>query len=148
MRYVQGDLFETDCQAIGHGVNRRGLMGAGVAKIVREQFPEVYRFYREVCLKKPEEFLLGGVLPASDPSRSGTVIFNMATQDLPGPNADLEAVYESAMSTLAIAKDLGIAEVAIPKIGAGIGGLVWEEVEEKLRLAESVNDSKFVIYFL
>lgn len=148
MRYVQGDLFQTDCKAIGHGVNRRGLMGAGVARIVREQFPEVYRFYREVCLLKPEEIPLGEVLPASDPSHPGTVIFNMATQDLPGPNANLRAIMTSAFTTLGIAKSLGIPEVAIPKIGSGIGGLNWEDVEEVLLHAESFNDSKFVVYFL
>ena len=148
MRYVQGDLFASDIKAIGHGVNRRGLMGAGVAKTVRVLYPEVYKFYREVCLLKPEEFPLGAVLPASDPSQPGDVVFNMATQDLPGPNADLVAIYNSAMSTLAIAKDLGFSEVGIPKIGSGIGGLDWKDVEEKLLLAESFNDSKFVVYYL
>lgn len=148
MRYVQGDLFASDIKAIGHGVNRRGFMGAGVAKTVRVLYPEVFKVYREICLLKPEEFPLGEVLPASDPSQPGDVVFNMATQDLPGPNADLEAIYTSAMTTLAIAKDLGFPEVAIPKIGSGIGGLKWEDVEEKLLLAESFNDSKFVVYYL
>lgn len=148
MRYVHGDLFTTECKAIGHGVNRRGLMGAGVAKAVRVLFPEVYNFYRTVCLMKPEEFPLGSVLPASDPLQPGTVIFNMATQDLPGPHANLDAIYSSAMETLAIAKTLNIPEVAIPKIGAGIGGLNWNDVEERLLLAESFNDSKFVVHYL
>lgn len=148
MRYVQGDLFASGMKAIGHGVNRRGFMGGGVAKIVRSLYPEVFKVYREICLLKPKEFPLGTVLPASDPSQPGDVVFNMASQDLPGPHADLEAIYTSAMSTLAIAKDLGFSEVGIPKIGSGIGGLDWSDVEEKLLLAESFNDSKFVVYYL
>lgn len=146
MLYVKGDLFESKIPALGHGVNRRGLMGAGVAKTVRELYPEVYRFYREVCLKKPEEVPLGHTLPASDPSRPGDVVFNMFTQDLPGPNAELEAIYTSAFSTLAIAKELGFQEVRIPRIGSGIGGLSWDAVEEKLILAESFNDTEIVVY--
>lgn len=145
MRYVQGDLFETDCRAIGHGVNLRGIMGGGVAAVVRMRYPRVFETYQTICLLKPEEFPLGSVLPASQ-SSADPVIFNMATQDLPGPNADISAITSAAFTTLALAKSLGIAEVAIPKIGSGIGGLDWKDVEEYLLLAEAVNDSKFVVY--
>jgi O-acetyl-ADP-ribose deacetylase (regulator of RNase III) len=37
----QGDLFAaTDLDGIAHGVNCHGQMGAGIAKIIREKYPE------------------------------------------------------------------------------------------------------------
>lgn len=145
MRYVKGDLFETDLKAIGHGVNLRGIMGGGVAAEVKRRYPRVFETYQRICLFKPEEFKLGDVLPASQSSKD-PIIFNMATQDLPGADARYEAVYDSAISALALAKSLGIQEIAIPKIASDIGGLEWEEVEYRLHMAEFVNDSNFVVY--
>lgn len=49
VEYVSGDLFETQCQTIGHGVNCRGRMGAGVAVEFRRRFPEMYQEYRRRC---------------------------------------------------------------------------------------------------
>lgn len=145
MRYVKGDLFETDCRAIGHGVNLRGIMGGGVAAEVKRRYPRVFETYQTLCLFKPEEFQLGDVLPASETSND-PIIFNMATQDLPGPHAELKAIKRAAFSALALAKSLGIEEIAIPKIGTGIGVLDWEDVEDRLLMAECFNDSKFVVY--
>lgn len=145
MRYVKGDLFETDCRAIGHGVNLRGIMGGGVAAEVKRRYPRVFETYQRICLFKPEEFQLGDVLPASQSSLD-PIIFNMATQDLPGPDARYSAIYDSAFAALALAKSLEIPEIAIPKIGTGIGELDWEVIEDQLMFAELFNDSKFVVY--
>ena len=45
--YVKGDLLDSNCDYICHQVNCRGVMGAGIAKQIRERFPEVYRVYNE-----------------------------------------------------------------------------------------------------
>jgi O-acetyl-ADP-ribose deacetylase (regulator of RNase III) len=33
---IEGDLFNSDAQALAHGVNIRGVMGAGIAKPFKE----------------------------------------------------------------------------------------------------------------
>ncbi len=145
MRYVKGDLFETDLKVIGHGVNLRGIMGGGVAAEIKRRYPRVFETYQQICLFKPEEFRLGDVLPASQ-TRNDPIIFNMATQDLPGADARYNAITNAAFSALALAKSLDVPEIAIPKIGTGIGELEWEVIEECLLVAEHFNDSQFVVY--
>jgi len=70
---IKGDLFTTDCKVIAHQVNCTGTMGSGVAKIVKEKFPEVYKIYHNQCIGryngvKCDPWLMGSVsiLPRDD----------------------------------------------------------------------------------
>lgn len=124
----QGNIFETSQPALAHGVNIRGVMGAGIAKTVRQNYPDVYKLYREQCVAR--ELSVGDVLPVF--SVKGTPnrwIFNLATQDDPGPSARYEWVEESVRKALDLVQNLGLSGIAFPRIGAGIGGLNWSRVE-------------------
>jgi O-acetyl-ADP-ribose deacetylase (regulator of RNase III) len=46
---LNGDIFESDANAILHQVNCQGKMGSGVAKQVRERYPYVYELYKKAC---------------------------------------------------------------------------------------------------
>lgn len=124
-----GNIFTTDAEAIGHGVNTEGVMGAGIAFSVRVMFPEIYKSYRDLC--KADKLQPGEVFTAIDP-RSRKYIVNLASQDKPGANARLEWVKSSlstALNSLAIE---GVRTLALPRIGAGIGGLNWTEVRSAI----------------
>jgi O-acetyl-ADP-ribose deacetylase (regulator of RNase III) len=56
IRLVSGDLFDTeyDAQAIAHGCNCQGSMGAGVAKTIRARYPEMDAEYRSRCKGEPQ----------------------------------------------------------------------------------------------
>ena len=43
----EGNVFDSDADIICHQVNCQGVMGSGVAKEVRERFPNVYEQYHE-----------------------------------------------------------------------------------------------------
>lgn len=128
-REVQGDLFEGGYPAIGHGVNLAGLMGAGIAKVFREEYPDMYTVYRTKCLERTLH--LGGFMPWEE---DGTVIFNLATQTNPGPDASLAAVVSAVEGALAACFSYyDVPELAVPRLGCGIGGLQWENVQYVLR---------------
>jgi O-acetyl-ADP-ribose deacetylase (regulator of RNase III) len=131
----RGDLFSTDAQAIGHGVNCEGVMGAGIAKVFKEKFPNNYEAYRKYCSMK---FLSPGT--AFMKKENGLLIFNMATQYRPGPDATYSRVLRAGADAAELAVANGIDRIAIPLIGCGIGGLEWSMVEELLRTIESVHD--------
>lgn len=122
----QGDMFTTDAYVIGHGVNAYGVMGAGVAAIIRDKFPAVYDDYRA-------DYTLGHLWPGSShgyltawPQTSrGVWVFNLVTQDQPGPHARLPWIAESLRRTLQRAHEMGASKVALPRLGCGIGGLDW-----------------------
>lgn len=129
-----GDIFTTDADCIGHGVNTRGVMGAGIARAFRSKFPVMYETYRAACLAG--QLLPGGVLPWTD-AASGLMVFNIASQQVPGADARLPWLASAVAASLHMVAESGRTTLALPQIGCGIGGLAWGEVKPVLRrLAE------------
>lgn len=66
-----GDLLSGNVDVIAHQVNCRGVMGSGVARQIREQFPSVYASYRNYCdtFREHPERILGFVLLVLDTRR-------------------------------------------------------------------------------
>jgi O-acetyl-ADP-ribose deacetylase (regulator of RNase III) len=63
VHYISGDLLTNGvgAQALAHGCNCRGSMGAGIAAGFRERYPEMYEEYRRRCKATPREFNPGDV---------------------------------------------------------------------------------------
>lgn len=133
--YKTGNVFTTDMPLIGHGVNCKGVMGSGIAVTVRKDFPENYKSYRDFCQRgilKP-----GMVLPFTE---NGKTIMNMASQNDTGADAKMDWLEESLIKSLLYGINNKVEGMAIPRIGAGIGGLVWEEVDEMInRVMDGLN---------
>lgn len=127
--HKQGDVFTTEQPVIGHGCNTIGMMGAGVASIVRKRYPSVYKAYTIAC---NEKLFVGGetlLLQVSESEHnSERYIANIGSQVLPGANADLQLLRGGFKDTLVQMEEAGLSGIAIPEIGAGIGGLQWEDV--------------------
>lgn len=131
----RGSLFDADAKGIGHGVNVAGVMGAGIAKPIKEMYPNNFKNYEAACksgLLKP-----GGVFVGVE---NGQFIFNMASQDMPGRNAKYEWLFSSALNSAIVAHDEGLDRIAIPMIGCGIGGLEWRRARAVLGSIEYVVD--------
>lgn len=47
--YRQGNLLETDAEAVVNTVNTVGVMGKGIALMFKERYPENYRAYAAAC---------------------------------------------------------------------------------------------------
>jgi O-acetyl-ADP-ribose deacetylase (regulator of RNase III) len=126
-----GDLFDTESNILGHGVNIEGLMGAGIAKEFSSRFPVMYDEYKDIC--KHGELVAGETWLWEDEA-SDFIVLNIASQDKPGKHARLdwlESGLEDALEQLARAFD-DVEVIALPRIGCGIGGLDWEDVRPVL----------------
>lgn len=156
LSYVKGDLFESGQPAIAHGVNCRGVMGSGIAVGFRSRYPEMYELYKSLC--KDGTLQLGGVFgwqkeracdeaPAWVGLGVGPIIYNLATQCDPGPNAKYSGVMIAMDAMLGELSRLGIPSVGIPLIGCGIGGLDLDHVKGIwLALAEKYPTVDIVVY--
>lgn len=51
IQYVHGDIFESEAQTIVNPVNTVGVMGKGLALSFKEKYPEMFKKYREICMK-------------------------------------------------------------------------------------------------
>lgn len=142
---IKGDLFDPghEFDAIGHGVNCRGVMGAGIAAVFKARYPEMYKRYVIMCRYG---ILRAGGAYVYEPD-ANPIIFNLASQDEPGPDArekwyaqSLVAALETPEVTQNWHPDY---TVGLPLIGAGIGGLRRESsigvVEDVAVLYPGVN---------
>lgn len=124
--YKTGDLMEADESTIAHGCNTVGLMGAGVAKLVRDKYPDAYQQYRVAC--NNHAFLVGTAQPVLDRTDGNSrLVYNLGTQRDPGPDATPWGIFLSFANMAESAWRMGITDIAIPRIGAGIGGLDWDK---------------------
>jgi O-acetyl-ADP-ribose deacetylase (regulator of RNase III) len=125
IEFVQGDLFVNhyEVQTFAHGCNCRGVMGAGIAAEFKRRYPEMFREYAARCTARPRRFSPGDVFLWKPPA--GPAVFNLATQDRPGPYATVEAIEQSLRAMRQLADREGITSIAMPAVGAGVGGLAW-----------------------
>lgn len=131
IEYIKGDLLLTDCKVIVHGCNAQGVMGSGVALQIRNKYPKAYDSYRELIAQVPEESLLG----CTDISEQddGKTVINAITQLNYGNRkvryVSYDAIDECFEDIAAWCELNSITEIAMPKIGAGLGGGNWEIIK-------------------
>jgi O-acetyl-ADP-ribose deacetylase (regulator of RNase III) len=133
IRFVCGDLFANrfKAQALAHGCNCRGSMGAGIATGFRDRYPRMYAEFRRRCKADPPEFKLGGAFLWKASGRPW--VFNLGTQEgIWWARASYEAIESALRSMRQQAEREGIASIALPRIGAGYGGLSWKKVKALL----------------
>lgn len=133
INYIKGNLLDSDCNFICHQVNCQGKMGSGVAKQIRDRWPEVYSNYARVVNSK----MLGKVqiLYIEDANIPFQCVVNMFAQEYYGYNGDRYTGYDAFWNCLNELKSKMPkgATVAFPyKIGCGLGGANWEIIEKMI----------------
>jgi O-acetyl-ADP-ribose deacetylase (regulator of RNase III) len=124
--YIEnGNIFNLkDIQSYAHGCNCAGAMGKGIALQFKNKFPQMYLEYKRLC--KEGSFFLGDVFAYN--YDNGTV-FNLGTQATWKTKADINAIEIALINMLTCARLSNIFKIALPKIGAGLGGLNWNDVK-------------------
>ncbi|MBD5370127.1 MAG: macro domain-containing protein [Bacteroides sp.] len=121
-----GNIFSIEgVSNYAHGCNCAGAMGKGIALEFKRRFPEMYREYRKRCLRK--EFRPGDVFGYC---YGDGYVYNLATQLRMGPHATLDNIRNSIRLMLEMANENEVRDIALPAIGAGIGGLNWADVKK------------------
>jgi len=131
-----GDILTVERGIIVHGCNARGVMGSGLAKQVKEKWPDCYEEYRNHILFQAHggRRCLGDVIPYS--VNDELIVANAITQDDYGREPGQVYVNYAAINTcfLAIASAASALQLPVhyPKIGAGLGGGDWELIEKQI----------------
>lgn len=142
--YKQGDLLKCSEDAIVHGCNAQGVMGSGVAKAIKERYPEAYKAY--LATKKYDGMRLGSV---SYWREYGFYVFNAITQQFYGRNKHVTYVSYDAVAEVfnmlnMFCKENDITAIAMPKIGAGLANGDWNIIEKIIE--EECTDVQPVVY--
>jgi O-acetyl-ADP-ribose deacetylase (regulator of RNase III) len=123
--YKKGDLLAVTTGVIIHGCNAQGVMGAGVAKQIRDKYPQAYKAYLE------GHYTLGTVSLAMIYPK--LIIANAITQKYYGNQINVVYVDYGAVDkcfkelTNVFAEDIPF---HIPRIGAGLAQGDWNVIED------------------
>jgi O-acetyl-ADP-ribose deacetylase (regulator of RNase III) len=129
IQFVTGDLFANrfGARALAHGCNCQGSMGAGIATGFRDRYPEMFAEYRRRCQAEPRQFNLGDAFLWKEDGKPW--VFNLGTQEgIWRARASYEAIEAALTSMRGQADREGVTSVALPRVGAGHGGLSWNKV--------------------
>lgn len=142
IKFFNGDLLKSGCDIICHQVNEYGVMGAGIAKQIKDKYPKAFSDYTKAIKEAKSK---GKNLPmfALSKQPEGVIVANMFTQR--SGKTDLELLNNAAVFLLIQIFDLFITKlkfnemtgvffdrpfrVGIPyKYGCGIAKGDWNEV--------------------
>jgi len=123
----EGDIFSLDgISAYAHGCNCAGAMGKGIALSFKNKYPQMYLEYKELC--RQGKFKPGDIFVYKSPD--GFCVYNLGTQANWWSKATLENISTSIKNMMKSAKETGVQNIAMPAIGAGLGGLEWNDVKQ------------------
>lgn len=145
IRYVKGNMFDSDAAALVNTVNLVGVMGKGVALQFKQRYPDNYKAYRTAC--RQGLIGIGRLFVTKEPEFAGErIIVNFPTKtDWRQPSE--YAYIESGLMDLRRLIELEqIPSIALPPLGAGNGGLNWPRVRGMIESALGDMDADIIVY--
>lgn len=140
---MRGNMFESNADCLVNTVNCEGFMGKGIAYQFKMRFPENNQSYIKAC--KSGELMVGKMHYYVE---DGITIVNFPTKNKWREPSRIEYV-ENGMSTLVeLLPQLNVRKIAIPPLGCGNGGLLWDEVKKVIlgKIADLESQYDFVIF--
>lgn len=146
IEFTQGNLLESDAEALVNTVNTVGVMGKGVALMFKEAFPENFKEYEAACRAK--ELQVGKMFVTRRESLLGPKwIINFPTKAHWRYPSQMEWIEQGLDDLKTVIVQNHISSVALPPLGAGNGGLEWTEVRNLIvGKLEDLMGVKIVIY--
>ena len=144
IEYVKDDLIKSDCDVIIHGCNCFNCMGAGIAKQIKETYPDAYK--KDCSTVYGDKNKLGTFTHVKVPNiyfpDKDVYIVNAYSQYTYGRKdgeiyADYKAINEvmSRISNFFVDTDEKTFKIGMPKIGAGLARGDWEMISEIINRA-------------
>lgn len=132
---IHSDLLNETTGIIVHGCNAQGKMGSGLAKSIRDKYPQVYIDYQKHCQEYKERLLGSIVITPINPT---LIIVSGITQEYYGRDPDIvyvnyDAVREVFSKVSRLAWDAWL-PVKYPAIGAGLANGDFEFIKNIIEM--------------
>lgn len=127
--------------ALAHGCNCAGAMGKGIAVEFRARFPAMYAEYKRRC--QAGEFRVGDVFEWVE---GPLTIYNLGTQKTWRTKAQLADVDRAVARMIELAAAHDVQRIGMPRIGAGLGGLPWEQVRARIEALAATSPIELVVF--
>lgn len=150
IQYIKDDLIKSDCDVIVHGCNCFCNMGAGIAKQIRETYPDAYNADKATTYgdkNKLGTFTRAIVKNKYFPERE-VIIINAYTQYTYGrKDGEIYANYGAIRQVMTRINDVFPDvqfKIGMPKIGAGLARGDWNIISKIIN--EVFGDRKIYVY--
>jgi O-acetyl-ADP-ribose deacetylase (regulator of RNase III) len=145
---VKGDILLSRAAVIAHGVSPNDDFHQGLARALREKWPAMYKDFRHYS--KTHSPKAGGLWAWM--GADGQRIVCLFTQD-PAPaegvrpgRASLQHVGHALKALHQLAVQEKWPSIAMPRLGAGMGGLDWKDVEPLVRQHFAGGSAQVIVY--
>ena len=117
---IQGSLLEVDAQAIVNAANSSGVMGGGVAGVIRRAAGAEVE--KEAMQQAP--IPVGEAVVTSSGKTPFQGIIHAPTMPQPAMRIPVDNVGKATRAALAVADKYGFTSLALPGMGTGVGGVL------------------------
>lgn len=141
IKHIKCDIFESGADVICHQVNCQGVMGNGIARQVRERYPNVFEVYKAMCVlsKRNGKSLLQNVQRVQINEKQ--VILNLFAQNKYGYNGHCYTNYDALKTCLIQINDMyknTNKTIAFPYLmscarGGGDWSIVYKMIEDAFK---------------
>ena len=146
IKIVDGDILQAKEDIIAHQVNAMGVMGSGLAKQIKEKYPEVFEQYRKFFINNKFTALGKCQIVKTDDNKYVANLFGQLKYGRDKQYTDYKALEEALFSLKVSAKDHN-KSVAIPfNLGCGLAGGSWPFVYNMIE--EVFHDYNAILYRL
>lgn len=144
--FTQGNLLESNADALVNTVNTVGVMGKGIALMFKEAFPENFEAYEAAC--KRGAIQVGRMFVTERHRLLGPRwIVNFPTKKHWRHPSKLEWIEKGLEDLRRVIIENQIRSIALPPLGSGNGRLEWHDVRPKIEAAlGSISDVAVVVY--
>ena len=145
IRSVRGDLLQAKTESMVNPVNTVGVMGAGLAKQFRREFPGNYAAYVNAC--RAGEVATGRMFVFDNgPGCVPRWIINFPTKRHWKERSRVEDIALGLDDLRSTVQRLRISSIAVPALGCGLGGLDWAEVKPLVVASLSGLDATTLVF--
>ena len=146
IKFAKGDILKANVEALVNTVNTVGIMGKGLALLIKKAFPEVFEKYRAAALNGDIQIGKMHVVPTG--RLYPVYVINFPTKEHWKGSSEYAFIERGLDDLVSIIKNLNIQSIAIPPLGSGNGRLEWAKVKVLIiRKLETLSRSIEIIVF-
>lgn len=146
IEYRRGDILTAEVEALVNTVNCVGIMGRGIALQFKKAFPANFKAYATACRRHE---VVPGRMFVYETGRLTLprYIINFPTKRHWRGKSRIEDIEVGLAALAEEVRRRGIRSIALPPLGAGLGGLEWDEVHPRIEQAlGGLSDVRVIAY--
>jgi O-acetyl-ADP-ribose deacetylase (regulator of RNase III) len=146
IEYKTGDILAEDAEALVNTVNCVGVMGRGIALQFKKAWPENFKAYAAACARnevQPGRMFVFETHELTNPR----YIINFPTKRHWRGKSRIEDIEAGLEALVEVVRTRNIQSIAVPPLGAGLGGLDWVQVRKRIEEGlRGIDDVRVIVF--